>query len=169
VRPEPIRRYSALVTSADALAWERLPSDGRRRDLWLMIGLAVVAGVGLGMLPEPWTEGWRFYVVGLSFCVLGYCCWMAIRTLDDYLRARRRIPGPMEIAVSQWGDHFEVSADGRTRYLAREAIGAVVATDTHLFIASADDLIILPVSAFESVEDMKSTARALEDQLRDPD
>jgi len=167
--PPPLRVYSTLLTSADALAWETLPRDGRKRDFFLLIALAIVAGLALGLVPEDWTAGWRFYGVGLSFCVLGYCLWIAITTFDAYLRARRRVPGPMEVRVAQWLDRFEVTENGRTRFVALESIMAVTVTATHLFIFDGKDLIILPVSAFDSDADMRATAAALELQLRDPD
>jgi hypothetical protein len=167
--PEPVRRYTARLTSADALVWETLPRDGRRRDLVLLIAIAAIAGLGLGMLPESWTEGWRFYAAGLCFGALGYGCWVGIRRLDAQLRAHRRIPRPVETAVAEWGDHFEIAEAGRSRFIAFETIGAVVATPAHLFVASGSDLIILPVAAFESEADMRASAEALEARLREPD
>lgn len=159
------RVYEAMLTSADAMAWEALPRDGSRRELFLAIGLAIVLGMALGLMPDDWTEGWRFYAIGLSFCVLGFCLWTVAKTLSAYGRARRRIPAPTPLRVTQGPDGFGVTTDQGTCHYRLAAIATVTPTATHLFLAGPEGLVILPLAAFESPEDMAATGLAIEAAL----
>jgi hypothetical protein len=160
------RRYDAMLTSADALAWETLPRDGSRREFYLIIAIAVGLGMLLGLLPDAWTEGWRFYAIGLSFCVLGYCLWTVIRTLLAYRRARARIPAPTPLHVEQDATGFTVTTNEGSQRHRLDDIAAVLPTAVHLFLVGKDMLIILPLAAFESGEDMHQTGLAIEAALK---
>lgn len=163
------RSFAVTLTTADALAWETLPRDGRRSDFWLLMGLAVGGGMVLGLMPDDWSGGWRFWAIGGSLCVLAFCLFVFVRTLASYLKARSRIPVSIAQDVNILSHGIE-AVSGETRHmLAQDAIGAVVATPTHLFVASRDDLIILPLAAFESPEDLQQTAIMIEAALHDDD
>ncbi|SFZ84919.1 hypothetical protein SAMN02983003_2284 [Devosia enhydra] len=166
---EPRSLASHTLTSADALAWETLPRDGRRSDFWLLIGLAGGGGMILGFLPDEWTDGWRFWAIGGFFCVLAFGIFVLVRTLLAYRKARRRIPVPITQTVDILPHGIAVVSGSGRRVLAREAIATVVATATHLFVAGADDLVIVPLGVFDDAADLQRTGQMIEAALRDDD
>ncbi|MGV3650794.1 MAG: hypothetical protein ACO1OK_05175 [Devosia sp.] len=166
---EPRSLASHTLTAADALAWETLPRDNRRTDFWLLIGLAGGGGMILGIMPDEWTEGWRFWAIGGAFCVLAFGIFVLARTLHAYRKARRRIPRPISQEISILPNGIEIIGGPGQRFVAREAIVAVVLTASHVFISGADELVILPLRAFDDAQDLHQTGLMMEAALRDDD
>lgn len=145
----PIQTYRFTLTAADALVWEARPRElGNLAKLAYLLPV-VLGGVGIGLMPPEWTEGWRFFVVGGVFVVLVYGSWTLGFNLLARQRARRRYPVPTEVVVEDWLDHLAIVENGRKRFIASEAIANVMREKDHMIIVTGDDQVIMPRSAFE--------------------
>lgn len=167
---EPLHVYEYTLTPADALAYETLPRAlGGWRFALLAIWLACSGGV-LALLPEAWIGpegGLMFWLVGLLLLGFAAAVAIAVMTLATRLRARRLVSAPRAMRVEDWGDHFSVTADGRTNVIAYETINVAIVGAAHLFIVAMPDVLIIPEHAFADPSDMRPLARLINDYDND--
>lgn len=154
---EPLLQLAYTLTPADALAFEVLPRElsGWRKVLFLLwLG---GAGVVLALLSPEWTGpegGWQFWLVGAGLVAVAWLVAAGAMTVRRYVRARRRVPGPVAVTLRQWPDHLEVVVGGRTTYVAYETIAGVTTTAGHVFVTAPPEVVIVPAAAFASVGEM---------------
>lgn len=166
----PLRVYHYTLTRADALAYETLPrSLSGWRFALLAIWLAAAGGV-LGLLPEELVGpegGWLFWLVGAGLLAIAAIIAIAAMTLATQLRARRRVPAPIDMRVEEWGDHFAIEAGGAPRFIAYETINAAIVGAEHLFVVALPEVLIIPERAFDDRSEMRPLARLLNEYDHD--
>lgn len=159
------RLLDITLTPADALAWEMLPRPWRGvRLVGLYVWLGSV-GLVLAMLPEELVghqAELRFWIIGLVLIGIAYAISVLLTNVAARLRARRRLAAGARQRVEVWPDHLIlVGTAGRQRIDDAET-GAPVLTATHLFVPFADDVIILPATAFPRRADMEALVARLD-------
>jgi len=152
--PTPLR-YT--LTTADALAYERLPralTGMQRATLYLWL---VIAGVLLVALP-PELVGTiaspRFWLTGAIFLIIQWFIYVGARWWWQRSRARMRYPRPVDIELETFDDRLELAENGRPCTIPFDEIGMMLPTADYLFLAAGRELIIVPRTAFVDVTGM---------------
>jgi hypothetical protein len=161
-------RYT--LTRQDALAYENLRGEmpGPQRVLYfLWLGLA---GLLLAALPEDiagttWSA--RFFIAGTVLIGAQYLLFLGARALLRRNRARHRYPQPTTVKLERADDHFIVTENGKQRIVRFEAIGMLLPTASHLFIAVERDLVIVPMAAFSDASGMTEMVNAVDGFMRE--
>ena len=166
---QPARVFLCDLTPADALAWERLPSEatGWRKvgvfAPWVAVGMVWGASGDMGSLPL------RLALTGGA----GLAVMLAAGALTARARARRaraRVPRPCRVQVEDFGDHLALRGmdpPGPVTFVAPETIRQVVLARGHVFLEVPPELVILPLAAFEDAAEMAAFAAVWQDKLRD--
>lgn len=167
----PARVFLCDVTPADALAWERLPSEATG---WRKVGVFapwVAVGMVWGASGDMASLALRLPLTGGA----GLAVMLAAGALTARARARRarsRVPAPCRVQVEEFGDHLAlrgVDPPGPATFIAPETIRQIVLARGHVFLEAPPDLMILPLAAFEDAADMAAFAAVWQDKLRDDD
>lgn len=152
-------RLTYTLTTADALAYEKLPREMIGWRKWaLLVWLGGMGGL-VAFLPREWIGpegGWLFWVAGLALVGLGWLLAAALMTLNTYRRARRRIQAPQTVTLEQWGDHLAIDTDGRRSFIAYETIAAVTIGPADVFIDAPPSVLIVPLRAFPDAAAMSA-------------
>lgn len=168
---QPIETLYYTLTRADALAWEAQPREmrGWRKALFLVwLGLA---GVWLALLPPALVGDrgdWRFWALGAALAGLHWLIAAGVMTLATHLRAGRRVPHPLPVQLDIWGDHLTVRIGNRLAVFADELTAAATLTATHLFIIAPPEVLIVPLTVFDSRAAAAALVARIEAAGRDP-
>jgi len=163
----PLAVHRFTLTRADALAYESSrPRTGWRH--WAFLIWLGLGGIWVGLLPEAWKEGWRFWVIGAVAIGAHYLVATAVLTILTHTRAARRVRVPVEVELEEWGDHLTMQRGDQHIVVALETIAATALTPTHLFIHVPPEVLIVPRSAFPDSEDAATLAARIEDADREP-
>ncbi|HQZ11468.1 MAG TPA: hypothetical protein PK286_01165 [Devosia sp.] len=161
----PLERLAYTLTSADALAYEALPREMTGWRKWAFLLWLAAAGVVLALLPRDWVGpeyGWRFW---LALAVLFAAFWgiaTLVMTLNVQRRARHRIPAARAVELTRRGNRLEITDAGRSYAVTYDAIADVTEAGDHLFITAPPEVIIVPLRAFESREQMSGFGREVD-------
>jgi len=166
----PLRTLCYSLTWQDALAYERLPKDlpGLQK-MTLYIWLAL-PGLFLVALPPELAGDLntpRFWLTGAALVLLQYLIFMTLRGITRLNRSRFRYPTPAEMVVTQHPGGLTVEQDGKATAVPFEAIGALLPTARHLFIAAGSDLVIVPVGAFGDAAGMAELVETIDSYMRE--
>ena len=152
-----LRRWSYVLTSADALAVLRLAKPWPRWQSWGLGGLALAWGALIALLPPDLVGAWgpTRFVITLSsapvLCALGF---LVGRDLWRRWQARRWLPHPRAGVLEEWTDCIAITRLDAVEedYLSPELIGAVGLTRRHLLVfgrrLSLVDPLVVPLTAF---------------------
>jgi hypothetical protein len=153
----------------DALAWESLPHEMRGWRKGVMLLWLAGAGIALAALPEAvaGAEGSvQYYAMLVGLLTVQYGIATAALTGARYLRARRRFAQPVQVRLEFWGDHLVESRSDLAgpQVIVPEYCGVFIATPSHMFVPYLrDQVLIVPVSAFTSADDLRAEAAAYEE------
>jgi len=167
---QPFRVHEAVLTTADALAWEQLPGELRGWRKFAFFAWLASAGAILALVTDGWPDAdrdWRFWLLGLALLALNYAVWVLATNLAQRWRARRRIAAPTPLRVEEWGDHLAASEGDRHTFMAYETVAATVLTPRHLFVVSPPAVMILPLRAFQDPSEMAALAERITAAGRD--
>ena len=161
----PLNTFRYTLTAADALAYERLPRKLRTPQtimfvVWLGLGGFLLAALPPDLAGATWSP--RYWATGAALVAVQYAIFVAVRGWVRHRRARFRVPAPREVTVSQWPNRLTVTELGRSRDIEFAAIGALLPTQAHLFIAAGDDLVIMPAIAFGTDRGMNELVEAID-------
>jgi hypothetical protein len=167
---QPLVTHRYTLTWQDALAYERLPRSMRGiQQATLYIWLAL-AGLLLITLP-PELVGYagspRFWLTGAGLLLLQYLIFRLFRAIARLNRARLRFPRPVEMEVAEEDDHLVVTTDGKAETVPFDAIGMLLPTKNHLFMAVGRDLVIVPATAFTLPDTPQALAARIDAFMRD--
>lgn len=165
----PMRRYVCKITKAD---YEALLKrfDERPVPLSLITAAAVLAGLGWGAM-DP---GWFGELALLPIIAIAAALLYGAASLWRRVRRNRRIArwtAPAEpIEVSVYRDHIAVREDGRTRIYAWDEIASAALDDERVYLVKTrDDVVVLPLQAFEGRKAMCDFVLFCEERMADPD
>lgn len=167
----PIRVFRFALTPADALAWERLPSEARG---WRKVGVFapwVAVGLVWGATGDKGSVLLRLAVTGGA----GLAVMLAGGALTGRARHRRalaRVPAPCHEEVGEFGSHVSLQRldpPGPVATIAPDMIRQVVLAPGHVFLDAPPHLVILPLAAFTDAADMAAFAARWQDRLDDDD
>ncbi|WP_395812987.1 hypothetical protein [Devosia sp.] len=145
---QPLQTLAFTLTRADALAYElSRPLGGWRR--WVLLIWLGLAGAWVAVLPEPWVEGWRFWVLGALAIGAHYLLATLALNLLARGRAARRVPTRLLTTLEIWGDYLTQQRGSDNLLVSLDAIAATSLTPTHLFIQVPPEVLILPRTAFK--------------------
>jgi hypothetical protein len=165
----PLRLYAGKLTRAD---YEALLKrfDDRPVSLSLIVAAAIFAGLGWGALdPDLYGELALLPVIAAAAAV-----FYGLAQLWRRVRRARRLARwtqpeqPLEVSVYPY--HLSVREDGRTRNYAWDDIFAITFDEDRVFLTkSRDDVVIVPLCAFESRKAMRDFVLQCEDLMREAD
>lgn len=165
----PARVFLCDLTPADALAWERLPTEATG---WRKVGVFapwVAVGMVWGASGDMGSLGLRLALTGGA----GLAVMLAAGALTARAQARRarsRVQGPCRMQVEDFGDHLALRGVDPPRpatVIVPETIRQIVLAPGRVFLEAPPDLVILPLAAFEDAADMAAYAAVWQDKLRD--
>lgn len=161
----PLALYRFRLTTADALAYERLPGEwtGLQKAAFILPLMAIGALAGL---LEDWSGIWWWAAVGgllLLWAVIG----LFVFNWRIHRRARTRAASEGQTEVEEWGDHLAVRSQAGERHLADETIGNVIVGEHHVFVLYHGGALILPQRAFESPQAMRIFGEAIDKRSMD--
>jgi hypothetical protein len=167
--PAPLRRYVCTLTKAD---YEALLTRYVERpiSLSLVSALAVIAGLVWGSLDPGWFGELALLPVIAMAAALIFGAAQLTRRILRARRIARWTPPAEPIEVSVHDDHVAVREDGRTRACAWGEFTTVVLEDERVYLVkSRDDVIILPLTAFENRKAMRDFALFCEERMGAPE
>jgi hypothetical protein len=142
------------LTTADALAYERLPSElGWRGKVILFAGPALVgmlAGIFDDLPPIVWWPGI------LLLLLLWYTGCAVGNHLLAHRRARLMAAREGSTEVEDRGDRLIVTSGSGTREIPIDRIGQVLIEDGHIFVLCREYPLIIPLRAFVDRERMRA-------------
>ena len=159
-----LRRWTFVLTRADALAVLRLPGKLSAR-VRIGVGLACFASGALSTL-LPW--GGIGPILATESVLLGGL--YAGRDMWRRLQAARLVPLPRPGMFEEWVDCIagsEIDSPDEA-YLSPELIGQVLLTRTHLFIRNSTTTIVVPRHAFANADEAKEIATYITRLSRGP-
>ncbi|OHC56083.1 MAG: hypothetical protein A3D16_04935 [Rhodobacterales bacterium RIFCSPHIGHO2_02_FULL_62_130] len=165
----PMRSAGYVLDWRDALAWEALPREMRGWRKAVMLLWLAGAGAVLALLPErvAGAEGsLQYYAVLVALLAVQYGIATVVLTGARYLRAWRRFPHPVQVRLDFWGDHLEESRSDLVapQVIVPEYCGVFITTPSHMFVPYLrDQVLIVPVSAFDNAEAMRAEAASYEE------
>lgn len=164
----PLRRYSCKLTKDDYEALLKRFGD-RPLPLSLIGAVAVLGGLGWGALfPDFYGELALLPVIAAAAALL-YGVGRLWRRMRRAQRLARWTPPAAPIEVKIYKDHLSVRDDERTRIYAWNDIFAVSFDEGRVYLTkSRDDVVIVPLSAFENRKAMRDFVLFCEDLMRDP-
>ncbi len=148
-----LRRWSYSLTSADALAFLRLPRPQPRWQRLTLGAFALAWGATVGLLPTVLVGPWgstRFVVLLLVGPVGAVFALVAGRAIWRRSQSRRMIPSPRPGQMEEWIDCIAVTRIDANEedYLSPELIAGVQLTRRHLIVHGPNDPQLVPLSAF---------------------
>lgn len=148
-----LRRWSYMLTSADALAVLRLAKPWPRWQSWGLGGLALAWGALVAVLPPDLVGAWgstRFVITLTSAPVLCALGFLVGRDLWRCRQARRWLPQARPGVLEEWTDCIAVTRLDAVEedYLSPELIGAVGLTRRHLLVFGPGAPLVVPLTAF---------------------
>jgi len=149
--PEPLRTTTFMLTRADALAYEQASARFTPLGVLALVLWLGLCGAGAWLVPADWAgplPGWSFSVLVSLLVAIGYVLVLLGVALRQYWRARRRLPRPVELTVTEHADRLEIIGPGLSQALPFSGIREALRTGTHLFLVSDTDVVILPRAAF---------------------
>ncbi len=158
---QPLQTLEFTLTRADALAYElSRPLVGWRR--WVFLIWLGLAGAWVAVLPEPWVEGWRFWVLGALAIGAHYLLATLALNLLARGRAARRVPTRLPTTLEIWGDYLTQQRGSDNLLVSLDTIAATSLTPTHLFIHVPPEVLILPRTAFKDPSDPEALAARID-------
>ncbi|MFN3891114.1 MAG: YcxB family protein [Beijerinckiaceae bacterium] len=164
----PLRRYSCTLTKDD---YEALLKrfDEPPLPMSLVLAAAVLVGLGWGAM-DP---GWYGELALLPIIALAAAALYGLAHVWRRIRRARRLarwrPPAAPIEVEIFADQLAAREDGRTRLYAWDDILSVSFDKGRVYLAkSRDDILILPLSAFENRQAMHDFVLMCEDLMREP-
>ena len=161
-----LRRWSYLLTAADALAVLRLSKTWPRGLRWGFGAAALAWGAGVALLPPDVVGAWgstRFVVILATIPGLAAILALAGRDLWRQRQARTWLPTPRPGVLEDWTDCVAVTRIDAVEedYLSPELIGAVGLTRRHLFVFGPGCPLVVPLTAFATQDEAVEVARHL--------
>src|SRR3990167_9224596 len=151
----PMRSAGYVLDWRDALAWEALPREMRGwRKAVMLLWLAGAEG------------SLQYYAVLVALLAVQYGIATVVLTGARYLRAWRLFPHPVQVRLDFWGDHLEESRSDLVapQVIVPEYCGVFITTPSHMFVPYLrDQVLIVPVSAFDNAEAMRAEAASYEE------
>ena len=161
-----LRRWTFVLTRADALAYLKLRHESPVRFKVAIGVVGLVGGVVWGLSPLAGSGALAFLatesaLIGAVFVAMD----LALR-----LRARWIVPVPHPGVLEEWIDCIAGTELGSNEeaYLSPELIGEVLLTGTHLFIRTHDICITVPRSAFADAAEAQEVADHIRSLSRGP-
>lgn len=161
----PLTVYRYRLTTADALAYERLPGEWTVWQKAAFILTLMAIGALAGLL-EDWSGIWWWGAVGgllLLWAVVG----LFIFNWRLHRRAKARAAREGQTEVEEWGDHLTIRSQSGDTHLTNETIGKVIVGDHHVFVLYKGGAVILPQRAFESPQAMRIFGEAIDKRSMD--
>ncbi len=165
----PLRRYCGKLTRAD---YEALLKrfDDQPVSLSLIFACAIFVGLIWGWMDPGWFGDLALLPIIAGAAVILYGLVHLWRRIRRARRLARWTPPEQPLDVDVYTDHLSVREDGRTRNYAWDDIYAVSFDEGRVFLTkSRDDVVIVPLCAFESRKAMHDFALLCEDLMREPD
>ena len=147
-------KFSFLLRRADALAWEHLPNRMNGFQRFLLMTWLISAAFWPLVLPlgGPASSGAALLEV-LAFFLLHLGLAVVVLAVWARLRAKRRIPVPVEAQLEDLGESLVWTMGRRPpRLLAPEAIRQVRLGPDHVFVEAPPELIIIPRPVFGTAQ-----------------
>jgi hypothetical protein len=147
----PLRTTTFILTSADALAYEQASARFTPLGMLVLILWLGACGSIAFLLPADWAGpllGWSFSVLVSLALAIGYVLALILIAARQWLAARRRLPRPEEITVTEWPDRLDVAGPALPPSLPFRDIRESILVPTHLFLVSDNGVLILPRTAF---------------------
>lgn len=169
----PLWTYRFQRTRADWAAYEALSGELTGWRKWILFALAGLFG-GFWVVAQAWLFGeepgvWR-WVGLLAVVVLAHAMTSLVLSLDRRRSIARRPVPQAETLVEVHSDHLAVTEDGRTRVYAPELLQWPILTAAHVFVpVTRQDIVILPLRAFEDEPDMRAFAHWLHGKIEESD
>ena len=142
-----------LLTTADALAWERRDPAIRRRDRVAMGG-AVFGGIGLLSATVRHLPAWLSSLHSNALAVLILCLPLGLvlflQRIDLRKRALRRIASPVGVTLEVWDRRISEQREDASDPLVLGAgsLREVIDTGDHVFLTVRGRTVIVPARAF---------------------
>lgn len=162
---EPQTLHEVELTWRDALVWEQLPREIVGWEKFRLIAIFAAFGMFVA-LTEDHHPAWFANASGLTQMLLAVAVAYLVHTLLMNLRrswsARRRVPTPMRVTTEVQLDRVQQSwaTGGIAQTLAETR--QTICTPSHLFLDSAQSLVILPLGCFDSPKAMAEFAESWE-------
>jgi len=162
-RPLAVHRFR--LTTADALAYERLPGEwtGWQKAIFILPLMAI--GALAGFL-EDWSV-LRWWVAVGGLLLLWAAIGLFIFNWRIHRRAKARAVREVQTEVEEWRDHLAIRSQAGTMNLTYEAIGKVIVGEHHVFVLYRGGVLILPQRAFESPQAMRIFGEAIDKRSMD--
>ena len=161
----PLAVYRFRLTTADALAYERLPGEWTGWQKAALIVPLMAIGAVAGFL-EDWSGIWWWVAVGGLLLLWGVIGLFAFNW-RIHRRAKARAAREGLTEVKEWGDHLAIRSQAGTMDLTYAAIGKVIVGDGHTFILYRGGALILPQRAFDSPQAMRIFGEAIDKRSMD--
>ncbi|MEQ1770059.1 MAG: hypothetical protein ABL879_09485 [Devosia sp.] len=148
---EPLRTTTFTLTRADALAYERYARPmGWRRVVGLAIWLALAWPI-LWLIPDNWSGTPMmptFWALAAVLLAINYTLAMIVWAIGDMRRARRRVHSAHDVVLEEFAESVSVTGAGIPRYLKFADDRVSVTTESHLFVGTGPNAVIIPRRAF---------------------
>ena len=165
----PLRRYCGKLTRAD---YEALLKrfDDQPVSLSLIFACAIFVGLIWGWMDPGWLGDLALLPIIAGAAVILYGLAHLWRRIRRARRLARWRPPEQPLDVDVYTDHLSVREDGRTRIYPWKDIVAVSFDNGRVFLTkSRDDVVIVPLCAFESRNEMHDFVLLCKDLMREPD
>ena len=147
---------------ADALEWERVSPAHRRRDR-LALTLSVFTGMALVQFGGSHIEkasGLHSLPVAIGLLVLPPLLVRLLQLHDRRRRARERVGAGMDVRLEVQRDRLVLQRAEGTVAIGARSLRDVREGPGHVFLATRDDVIILPARALGGVAGLREFAAA---------
>ena len=171
----PSRAWAYRLTSADALAWEMLPRELTGWRWPAFVVFLASAGAWSAALAEYFgvnDDGWGLLVMMLAAGALHWLIATIFMNWRMRVRARRRIPAPLDVEVEDHVDHVlirttPIGGATTTRVVSFDLVRECFVDAGRLFLHDVSDVLIMPLAVFEDEADMRATAATWDTRAAD--
>ena len=154
----PLRTYRFVLTSDDTMIWLELRSEAITLGsltylLWIVLGSFLFGLIPQSFVGESWSARWIATI--LVAAAVSWAIDLKLRNLWRRATARRAMPQPLNVVLAEWNDRIVESWESGGRTITPDQILGLNLLETHLFIQCAEQLVIIPRSAFEDADNMR--------------
>jgi hypothetical protein len=157
---EPLRTTTFMLTRADALAYEQTASRMTPLGVLAFILWLGLWGCAALLIPTDWSGprfGWAMSLLITLAIAIAAVLALLLVAVRQWLRARRRMPKPVEVTITEWPTRLETVGAGLPRNVPFTTIRESRLVPTHLFVITDETVLILPRHAFaagEGIDDL---------------
>ena len=162
---EPLRTTTYTLTGADALAYEQATGQLTPMGMLALVLWLALWGLAALLVPPDWAGprlAWTFSVLVSLLVAIAYVLALLLISVRQWWRARRRLPGAVDVTLSEWPDRLDLVSTGMPRSLPFAQIRRSVLTRAHLFLDAGEDVLMLPRRAFPEEGSIEELTRRIE-------